>query len=79
MVSGIIVRCHFEKCGFGGDYVVLQCKYKADWERFQGVIKKPYIYPNYADAFIRHHTTGSELSIHVDPKHPARSFPVIIS
>jgi hypothetical protein len=76
-VAGTIVRCHFEKHGYGGDYVVLQYKYKADFERFQGAIKKPYIYPNYADAFVRKHPADSELKIRVAPKDPTRSFPVI--
>ena len=76
-VSGTIVRCQFEKHGYGGDYVVLQYKYKADLERFHGVMKKPFLYPNYADAFVRHHPADGELRIHVDPKTPTRSFPVL--
>ncbi len=76
-VAGTIVRCHFEKHGYGGNYVVLLYKYKADFERFQGEIKKPYTYSNYADAFVRHHPAASELIIRVDPKDPTRSFPVI--
>jgi hypothetical protein len=76
-VAGTIVRCRFEKRGYGGDYVVLQYKYKANFERFQGAIKKPYIYRNYADAFVRHHPPDSELRVRVDPKSPTRSFPVL--
>jgi hypothetical protein len=26
-----------------------------DVKRFLGVMKKPHIYPNYADAFVRHY------------------------
>ena len=74
-VSGTIVRCRFEKPGYGGNYVVLEYKYKVDWERFHGVIMKPYMYPNYADAFVRHHPPDMELKIRTDPKKPARSFP----
>ena len=76
-VSGAIVSCHFEKRGYGGDYVVLQYKYKADFERYRGVIKKPFLYPNYADAFVRHHPADSELRVCVDPKDLARSFPIL--
>jgi len=76
-VTGTVVRCHFKKCGYGGDYVELHYKYKSDFERFHGLIKKPYIYPNYADPFVRHHPADSGLTIRVDPKNPARSFPVI--
>jgi hypothetical protein len=75
-VAGTIVRCHFEECGYGGDYVVLSYKYKVDCERFHGEMRKPYMYANYAEAFVRHHPEESELRIHVDPKNPMRSFPV---
>lgn len=76
-VVGTVVRCHFEKRGYGGNYVVLQYKYKVESERFQGLVNKPYIYPNYADAFVRHHPADMKLRIHVDSKTPARSFPVL--
>ena len=76
-LSGRVVRCYFEEHGYGGDYVVLQYKYKVDSERFQGVLKKPYIYPNYADGFVRHHPADMELRIHVNPRNPAESFPVL--
>ena len=76
-VSGTIVRCYFEKRGYGGDYVVLQYKYKSNWERFHGEIRKPFIYPNYADAFVRHHPVDSEIAVRVSPKESARSFPII--
>ena len=76
-VAGRVVRCHYEGHGYGGSYVVLQYKYKADLERFHGVMKKPFLYPNYADAFVRHHPADGELRIHVDPKTPTRSFPVL--
>jgi hypothetical protein len=76
-VTGRVVRCHYEKHGYGGNYAVLQYKYKVDSERFRGAINKPYIYPNYAEAFTRHHSADSELRIRVNPKDPARSFPVL--
>ena len=75
-VVGTIVRCHFKKNGYGGDYVVLEYKYRANSERFKGAIRKPFVYRNYADAFVRHHPAESDLRVHVDPKDPARSFPV---
>ena len=62
MVVGTVVHCQFEKHGYGGDFALLQYKYKVDGERSHGVIKKPYIYPNDADAFVRHHPADMELS-----------------
>jgi hypothetical protein len=76
-VSGMVVRSYLEKPGFGCMYAAIEYKYKADWERYQGVFNKPYAYAdNYAEAYVRHHPPGSELRIRVDPKNPSRSFPI---
>ncbi len=76
-VAGTVIRCHFEKAGYGGDFVVLRYKYKMDWERYQGEIRKPYMYPNYAEAFVRHHAGDSALMVRSDPRNPQQSFPVL--
>jgi len=76
-VQGTVVRCHFQKCGYGGSYVVIHYKYKFNFDRHHGVLKKPYLYDNYADAFVRHHPADGELKIRVSAKNPKRSFPVL--
>ncbi|MGB6725558.1 MAG: DUF3592 domain-containing protein [Terracidiphilus sp.] len=76
-VSGAVVRSHLEKPGFGCMYVVIEYKYKANWERYHGILNKPYAYAtNYAEAYVRHHPAGSELKVRYDPKIPTRSFPI---
>jgi len=77
-VTGTVVRCHLEKPGVGCMYVVLSYKFKMNFERYHGSIKKPYIYDNYAEAYVRHFAGGSELEIRVDPNDPTRSCPVIV-
>ena len=77
-VTGSVVICNLEKPGYGCPDVVLHYKYKINFERFQGVIKKPYIYDNYAEAYTRRFPGDSKLRIHVDPCIPARSFPAIV-
>jgi Protein of unknown function (DUF3592) len=75
-VSGTVVRSHLEKPGFGCMYVVIEYKYKSNWERYHSVLNKPYAHAtNYAEAYVRHHPAGSELRVRVDPKTPTRSFP----
>lgn len=77
VVSGTVVRSHFEKPGYGCMYVVFEYKYKANWERYRGELRKPYVNAtNYAEAYVRHHSPGSELMVRVDPKIPTRSFPI---
>ena len=77
-VTGTVVRCNLERPGYGCDYAVLQYKYKMNFERYHGSIKKPYLYENYAEAYIRHLPADSELRIRVDPNDPTRSVPVIV-
>jgi hypothetical protein len=77
-VTGNVVRCHLEKPGYGCAYVVLSYKFKMNFERYHGNIKKPYIYDNYAEAYTRRFPAGSELRIHVDPNDPTRSCPVTV-
>jgi hypothetical protein len=77
-VSGTVVRCHLEKPGFGCMYVAVQYKYKFSSERHDGVLNKPYFSAtNDAEAYVRHHPGGSQLTVRVDPKNPTRSFPVL--
>jgi hypothetical protein len=77
-VTGRVVRCHLEKPGYGCMYVVLRYKYKMNFERHHGSIKKPYLYENYAEAYIRHLPADSELEIRIDPNDPTRSVPLIV-
>jgi len=77
-VSGMVVRSHLEMPGYGCMYVALQYKYKFNSERHEGVLNKPYLNAtNNAEAYARDHPGGSELTIRVDPKNPARSFPIL--
>ena len=77
VTAGTIVDCHYEQSGWGGDFVVLRYKYKANFERFEGEIRKPYIMDNYADAFVRHHPADDEIKVRVNPKDSTMSFPEI--
>jgi hypothetical protein len=75
-LAGRVVRCHFEKHGYGGDFVVHRYKYKVDSQRFEGPLKKPFMYAGSANTYTRRFPADSEIRIHVDPEDSARSFPV---
>jgi hypothetical protein len=77
-VTGTVVHCQLEKPGYGCVYVVLHYKYKMNFERYHGFIKKPYVYDHYAEAYIRHFIADSELRLHVNPNNSTQSFPVIV-
>ena len=76
-LKGTVARCKFEKHGYGGDYVVLEYRYTVESGDFQGVIKKPYLYSNFAEAFVRHYPVDRELRIRVNPAKPTQTFPVL--
>jgi len=74
-VAGLVVTSYFEKPGYGGSYVLIHYEYKLDGECFDGEIKKPYFYENYANAFARNHPADSALRVRVNPEHTEQSFP----
>ena len=76
-LAGTVVRCHLEKPGFGCTHLVLDYKYKMNFEHYSGCIKKPFINDNYAEAYMRRFPADRELRLHVCPHEPARSFPVL--
>jgi hypothetical protein len=76
-LAGTVVRCHLEKPGFGCTHVVLDYKYKMNFEHYSGCIKKPFINDNYAEAYMRRFPADRELRLHVCPNESARSFPVL--
>jgi hypothetical protein len=78
VVTGIIMRCSFERPGYGGDYVIVEYEYQIDSARFQGVLKRPYLFPEHATAFVRRHRADAEIKVHLDPKFAAHSFPVLV-
>jgi hypothetical protein len=73
-VAGLVTSAHFEKPGYGGDYVLLRYCFKVNDESFDGEIRKPYFNENYANAFARRHA-DRELKVRVNPEHSEQSFP----
>jgi hypothetical protein len=60
--------------GFGR-VVVLHYKYRNTDERFEGVYREPFYYPNYARAYLNRFPGGITFPVRVNPKNTACSVP----
>jgi len=56
-----------------GDVIVIQYRYRNADKRFEGVHKEPFIFDNYAKAYLHRFPGGDEVSVCVSPKNPSRS------
>jgi hypothetical protein len=58
-----------------GHVIVLRYKYRNADQRFEGIYKKPFIYPNYAEAYLNRFPGGTKFPVRVNPKESSRSVP----
>ena len=61
--------------GLGCTVIVIHYKYRNAEMRYEGTHKEPFIFNNYADAYLRRFPGGSDFSVRVDPKDPSHSIP----
>jgi hypothetical protein len=56
--------------------VIIHYKYRNAEQRFEGTFKQPFIFDNFADAYLRRYPGGSEFPVRVSPQNLADSIPV---
>jgi len=71
--KAIVVSSERQTSFIGCILVVIRYKYRNADKRFEGTFKQPFIYDNYADAYLRRYPGGSGLSVRIDPRHPSFS------
>ena len=74
--DAIVVSSKLGQAFSGCDLVIIHYKYRNADKRFEGTFKQPFIYDNYAKAYLRRYPGGSEFPVSVSPKHPSYSIPV---
>jgi hypothetical protein len=75
-VTRAIVVSSIEEDGFWGcDRAVIRYKYRNTDMRFEGTHKQPFVFRNYAEAYLRRYPGGSEFPVRVNPKNPSYSIP----
>ena len=55
--------------------IVIHYKYRNAEMRWEGTHKEPFIFANYAEAYLRRFPGGSEFPVRVDPIDPSCSIP----
>jgi hypothetical protein len=75
-IDAVVVSSKLDETFTGCLLVIIQYKYRNADKRFEGTFKQPFIYDNYADAYLRRYPGGSEFPVIVSPKHPSYSIPV---
>jgi hypothetical protein len=73
VITGTIRTSSYERPGYGCDYALICYQYKTTGERYEGILKKPYLFRNYGEAFVRRFPGGSEVAIRMNPHDQAKS------
>jgi len=73
--NAIVVSSERRTSFTGCILIVIRYKYRNAGERFEGTWKQPFIFDNYADAYLRRHPGGSEFPVIVSPHQPSYSIP----
>jgi len=76
VIDAIISRSEQSDLILGfGRVVVLRYKYRNANQRFEGVYREPFYYPNYATAYLSRFPGGTTIPVRVNPKDASRSVP----
>lgn len=60
----------------GSGYVIaLRYKYRNADQRFEGIYKEPFIFPNYAKAYLDRFPCGTKIPVRINPKGTSLSVP----
>jgi len=74
--EAIVVSSKLDESFTGCLLAIIRYKYRNADKRYEGTVKQPFIYDNYAEAYLRRYPGGSEFPIIVSPRQPSYSIPV---
>lgn len=74
--DAIVVSSKLDETFTGCILVIIHYKYRKAEKRFEETYKQPFIFRNYAEAYLRRYPDGSEFPVIVSPKYPSYSIPV---
>jgi len=75
VVTAIVSKSEGREPAIGCIVIVIHYKYRNADMRCEGTHKEPFIFANYAEAYLNRFPGGSEFSVRVNPKDPAQSIP----
>jgi hypothetical protein len=71
--NAVVVESRLREPGMGCRVVVIRYQYRNADERCEGTHKQPFIFDNYADAYLRQFPGGAEFPVRINPKNRAES------
>ena len=72
-VTAIVSKSERREPGMGCTVIVIHYKYRNAEMRYEGTHKEPFLFGNYAEAYLRRFPGGSEFPVRFNPKEPSRS------
>ena len=75
VITATVSKSERREPGMGCTVIVIHYKFRNAGTRCEGTHKEPFIFDNYADAYLRRFPGGSEFSVRVNPKDPSHSIP----
>jgi hypothetical protein len=75
-IDAIVISSKLDQAFSGCDLVIIHYKYRSADKRFERTYKQPFMFRNYAEAYLHRYPGGSGFPVSVSPKHPSYSIPV---
>ena len=75
IIAAIVSTSERADFGWGCTVIVIRYKYRNAEKRCDGMHKEPFIFDNYAEAYLRRFPGGSEFPVRVNPEDPSNSIP----
>ena len=75
VVTAIVSKSERREPGMGCTVIAIHYKYRNADMRGEGTHKEPFLFDNYAEAYLRRFPGGSEFPVRVNPKDPSHSIP----
>ncbi len=75
VITAIVSESERREPGMGCTVIVIHYNYRYAEMRYEGTHKEPFLFDNYADAYLRRFPGGSEFPVRVNPNDLSRSIP----
>jgi hypothetical protein len=75
VVTAIVSDSERREPGMGCTVIVIHYKYRNAEMHYEGTHKEPFLFDNYAEAYLNRFPGGSEFPVRVNPNDPSHSIP----
>jgi hypothetical protein len=75
VLTAIVFKSEKRDSGMGCTVIVIHYKFRNADLRGEGTHKEPFLFDNYAEAYLRRYPGGAEFLVRVNPENPSYSIP----